>query len=179
MLLLIFVALIATTNGGLLTDYQQMDSNILDHANVYLLNKLESNKAVELAVIVDSEFGKVSDFVQTIENWIFKQDSDTRITFYRWVEDVKRQSEIAKNIFESKTSEFNWKIIQVFRKALVCFFFFLKKIKIFRKIFIEQTFHNRNNPTFIANFIIISTWNSKKNSINFIIKFMNGPNFIF
>lgn len=128
MLLLLFAALIGAINGGLLTDYQQMDANVLDHANVYLLNKLEPSKAVELAVIVDSEFGKVSDMVQAVENWVSRQDPDTRITFYRWIEDVKRQSEIVKNIFESKTSEFNLEVVQVFRKALVCFWsFFLKK----------------------------------------------------
>uniref|UniRef100_A0AC34PXZ2 Uncharacterized protein n=1 Tax=Panagrolaimus sp. JU765 TaxID=591449 RepID=A0AC34PXZ2_9BILA len=99
-----------------------MDANVLDHANVYLLNKLEPSKAVELAVIVDSEFGKVSDMVQAIENWVSRQDPDTRITFYRWIEDVKRQSEIVKNIFESKTSEFNLEVVQVFRKALKSFY---------------------------------------------------------
>ncbi|KAE9553047.1 hypothetical protein FO519_003727 [Halicephalobus sp. NKZ332] len=100
-----FLVLVGGASGTLVTDFQQIDCNILDNANVYLINKLDPEKAVEYAVIVDSEFESVNLLVAYIEDWMFKQNKTTQLIFYRWVQDMKRQSEIAKDVFYSKYGE--------------------------------------------------------------------------
>ena len=116
---LIFLFFVGIASGSLLTDFQQIDSNVLDNANIYFLNKIDPDQALEFAILIDSEFESVRLMTNYLEEWVSKQNTSTQLFFYRWIQDVKRQSEIAKNIFFSKRNEVDPLVASAFTKALV------------------------------------------------------------
>lgn len=116
---LILLCFVGIVSGSLLTDFQQIDSNVLDNANVYFINKLHPDQALEFAVLIDSEFESVRLMTNFLEDWISKQNTTTQFFFYQWIQDVKRQSEISKNIFFSKINEIDPVVANTFGKALV------------------------------------------------------------
>uniref|UniRef100_A0A7E4ZST2 DUF148 domain-containing protein n=1 Tax=Panagrellus redivivus TaxID=6233 RepID=A0A7E4ZST2_PANRE len=107
---------------SLVTDFQQIDTNILDNAYVWFMNKLDGDTALEFAGIVDSEFASGKELATTLQDWITTQNATTGETFNRWIEDLKRQSSLAKQTFIKLSRRFDPEAVAAFRHALKAYY---------------------------------------------------------
>uniref|UniRef100_A0AC34G7A3 Uncharacterized protein n=1 Tax=Panagrolaimus sp. ES5 TaxID=591445 RepID=A0AC34G7A3_9BILA len=113
---------IVNIDGVLVTDFQQIDSNILDNANIWFINRIDSGAALEFSVIVNTDFATEQYLAEALEDWISKQDSTIQKLFYFWIEELKRQSQISRKTFEDIAPVLPYQIGITFRRALKSFY---------------------------------------------------------
>uniref|UniRef100_A0AC35F8F4 Uncharacterized protein n=1 Tax=Panagrolaimus sp. PS1159 TaxID=55785 RepID=A0AC35F8F4_9BILA len=118
-----FIAIIVNfVDGGLVTDFQQIDSNILDNANIWFINRIDSESALQFSVIVNSDYATEQYLAEDLQDWINTKDSTTQKLFYFWIEDIKRQSQISRKTFEELSPVLPPQIGITFRRALKSFY---------------------------------------------------------
>ena len=119
---LLWILWIGEGEGSLVTDFQQIDSNILDNANIWFTNQLDSQSALEFSVLSNTDFAEEKYLTEALQDWIGTKPATTQKLFYYWIEDLKHQSQLSRRTFEEIAPVLPFDVSVTFRRALVCFF---------------------------------------------------------
>lgn len=105
--------------SALVTDFQQIDSNILENANTWFINRIDAEAGLEFSVIVNSDYATEQYLTEALQEWIDTKDSTIQNLFYYWIEDLKRQSQISRKTYEDIATVLPYQVSITFRRALV------------------------------------------------------------